>query len=111
MICILRYWDGSTPAQRGKFEHDLYLQTLPEWGEIKQYSNKEKLGQEQYKSHVALVESVFCLLVIARNKSVVFKKTNDLVFFITGSGYYTEMIRVFDFNSVICSVNCLRSGH
>lgn len=56
----MRYWDGSTPAQRGKFEHDLYHQTLPEWGEIMQYSKDKPLGQEQYSSHVALVEWFYC---------------------------------------------------
>ena len=57
-ICIiLRYWDGSQAAERGKFEHNLYLQTLQEWSEIK--PNKEDVDKvDQYKTHVALVEYV-----------------------------------------------------
>lgn len=60
-----------------------------------QYSKKHPLGQEQYRPHVALVELLFCSVLIVSDKFVVFRKVNDLVFFITGSGYYTELIRVF----------------
>ena len=50
-----RYWDGSTPTERGKFEHDLYLQTRPEWIEIKPpKSDVDKY--DQFKPHVSLVK-------------------------------------------------------
>ena len=35
---------------------------------------------------------VFHLFVKNREKCVVFKKANDIVFFITGSGEYTELV-------------------
>ena len=81
-VILSRYWDGSTPAERGKFEHDLYLQTRPEWAEIKAYSNETVLDDNQYKAHVAIVDE----------KCVIFQKRGDIVFFITGSGFYTELI-------------------
>lgn len=50
-----RYWDGSTPTERGKFEHDLYLQTRPEWIEIK--PPKDDVDKyDQFKPHVSLVK-------------------------------------------------------
>ncbi|KAK8806922.1 hypothetical protein WA588_005721 [Blastocystis sp. NMH] len=80
-ILLSTYWDGSSASERGKFEHDLYLQTREEWGEIT--PSKEDTGKyDTYKTHVSLVE----------DKCVVYKKTSDVVFFITGSGEYTELI-------------------
>ncbi|KAK8796211.1 hypothetical protein WA171_004172 [Blastocystis sp. BT1] len=80
-ILLSAYWDGSTPTERGKFEHDLYLQTRPEWIEIK--PPKDDVDKyDQFKPHVSLVN----------NKCVVYQKANDVVFFITGSGEYTELI-------------------
>ncbi|KNB46100.1 hypothetical protein JH06_0280 [Blastocystis sp. subtype 4] len=61
-ILLSAYWDGSTPTERGKFEHDLYLQTRPEWIEIKPPKDD-----------------------VDNNKCVVYQKANDVVFFITGS--------------------------
>lgn len=52
-----RYWDGSTPTERGKFEHDLYLQTRPEWIEIKPPQDDVD-KYDQFKPHVSLVKLV-----------------------------------------------------
>ena len=71
------YWDGSSPSDRGKFEHDLYFQSRPEWAEIKPRSNMSSgvninpeaspmpdlpedasAEVDEFKTHVSLVEYV-----------------------------------------------------
>lgn len=74
-LMIESYWDGSSPSDRGKFEHDLYFQTRPEWAEIKPRSNVNSSKSpnpdaspmpdlpedafsevDEFKTHVSLVE-------------------------------------------------------
>ena len=56
-LYVFRYWDGSSAAERGKFEHDLYLQSRPEWAELK--PSKEDVEKvDQFKCHISLVECV-----------------------------------------------------
>lgn len=76
-LMIESYWDGSSPSERGKFEHDLYFQTRPEWAEIKPRSNmnpnmspipdaspmsdlpEDAFAEvDEFKTHVSLVEYV-----------------------------------------------------
>lgn len=75
-----------------------------------QYSKDKTLGEEQYSSHVALVESFYCSFVMNSEKYVVFRKVNDLVFFITGSGFYSELICVFELFVLSFSVYGVGSG-
>lgn len=75
VLVICRYWDGSSPSDRGKFEHDLYFQSRPEWVEIKPRATgngemtpnpdatpmPELEGNgvtevDEFKTHVSLVE-------------------------------------------------------
>ena len=115
-LIIESYWDGSSPSDRGKFEHDLYFQTRPEWAEIKPRSNMNSnmspnpdaspmpdlledanVEVDEFKTHVSLVEYVerWTGLLCCSDKCVVYKKTSDVVFFITGSGEYSELICIF----------------
>ena len=75
-----------------------------------QYSKDKPLGQEQYSSHVALVEWFYCWSVIISEKYVVFRKVNDLVFFITGSGFYTELVCAFELFVLSFSGNGVERG-
>ena len=58
VLCFLKdisYWDGSSASERGRFEHDLYLQSRPEWAELKP-SKEDADKVDQFKPHISLVE-------------------------------------------------------
>lgn len=56
-LYVFRYWDGSSAAEKGRFEHDLYLQSRPEWAELN--PSKDDVDKvDQFKCHISLVEYV-----------------------------------------------------